>query len=158
MSDTFASKFYGSVYAGETRKHTARELTYIGETGVYPAYAIRITNGIMYLARNSDGVITGFADCMPGHDLDTVYAADELVEHFAMGDDVDIYVWYLAQSPPVNLVPGDILVLSATDGMMMKFSYADGTDITDSPLLGKVRVKENITGSTTANKLVKVHI
>jgi hypothetical protein len=42
--------------------------------------------------------------------------------------------------------------------MMMKFSYADGTDITDSPLLGKVRVKENITGSTTANKLVKVHI
>jgi len=165
MSDTFASKGYGDVYADEPRKNTSRECRKVGEAGIYPAYLCRVhTDNFVYLAKQSDGHFAGFAKCMQGHDLDTVYTYSataescDKIELYAFGDDIDIYVFYAAQSPAQNLVFGDILTPSTTDGMLMYFAYADGAEFTDTHKHEAHVVDDAITGSTTANKLVRVHI
>ena len=167
MSDTFESRNIGDVYAGEAKKNTARQLFAIGEAGIYPAYAVRVTTThTLVLAKDSDKHFAGIAMCMPGHDLDTVYTysatlnSTEKISIYGVQDDMDVWVFYVAQSPAADIVFGDILVLSATDGMFMLFAYANGTDITDVPSIsGYVKVvDEHVAGCTTANQLVKVHL
>jgi len=160
-SDTFASRSIGAVYAGEAGKETRRGMRKINEAGIYPSMAIRVhTDNFLYLAKNSDKIFSGIAADMPGEDLDTVYASGDIIEYFGATDDVDVWVWYVAQSPAVNLVEGDVLVLSATDGMFMKFAYANATDITDvTDLTGTVRLVDDVvTGSATNNQLIRVHL
>lgn len=160
MSDTFASKYIGAVYAGEAGKETQREVVRVGEAGIYPGYCVRVSGDYMYLNKNSDKVKGGICNCMLAHDLDTAYTiTTDYANWFACGDNVDVWAFWLAQSPATTLVPGDVLVVGATDGFLDKFAYADGTDITDSAtLIGPYTCTQNVTGSTTANKLVRVHI
>lgn len=161
MSDTFASRGIGQVYAGEAGKETRRGARKINEAGIYPGYAIRVhTDNFLYLAKQSDKIFSGIAADMPGEDLDTVYASGDIIEYFGATDDVDVWAWYAAQSPAVNLVEGDVLVLSTTDGMFMKFAYTDTaeeTEVTDKTGTARL-VDDVITGSTTANQLIRIHL
>ena len=167
MSDTFASRNIGDVYAGEAPKITSRHLIAIGEAGIYPSYAVRVhTDKLLYLAKQSDKKFAGIVKCMQGHDLDTAYTysatlkATDKVEIFGVQDDVDVWVWYVAQCPIAPIVFGDILTLSSTDGMFMLFEYANGTDYTEVPALGGYCkfVEDYNAGSTTNNQLVKAHL
>lgn len=163
MSDTFLSKSYGHVYCGDAHNEKRRKAVKIGEAGIYPGFAIRVVSGVAYLASNSDNIWSGIAADMPGLDLDTAFtysatAKDcDLIEYYGRHVGQEVFLWYLAQSPPVNLLDGDCLVLSATDGMFMKFAYADNTEITDAPTT-EATCLEDITGSVSANKLVRAVI
>jgi hypothetical protein len=163
MSDTFLSKSYGKVYCGDAHNEKRRKAVKIGEAGIYPGFAIRVAAGVAYLANSTDNIWSGIAADMPGEDLDTAYtysataSACDKIEYYGRHVGQEVFLWYLAQSPAVNLLDGDCLVLSATDGLFMKFAYTDGTEATDAPTTEATCI-EDITGSVTANKLVRAVI
>lgn len=155
-SDTFASKLLGRVYAGLGEPKAKAKPRIVAEASTYPGYVVRVSSEQWYLAKNSDKSQDAVLEAPVDHGLDTAFTAGSSVaEGYIIGGGDMVYVYYVAVSPAVNLVPGDILVTSATDGMVMKFAYTDGTDITDSPLNKVGRCMDTITGSTSDNKLVK---
>jgi len=159
-SDTFKTKKVGAVYAGPAGHCKKSRLYKVGESGIYPGYAVRATAGAVYLAKNSDKKFSGIAECMGGHDLDAVYTITiDYVELFEVRSDSIVWAWVVAVSPKVNVVPGDIMVMSATDGMLMVFAYADGTDLTDDSEISYVgRSLMNVTGHATNNQLIRIQM
>jgi hypothetical protein len=163
-SDTFSSKNLGSVYAGlgEPKGKTRPKLVY--DSSTYPGYVVRTDSSDRWnLAKNSDKSQDAVIDTCRDHGLDTAFTiysgtVPDVVEGYRIGGGDVVWTYYVAVSPAVNLLPGDILVTSATDGMTMKFSYTDGTDITDAPLNIVGRCVDIVTGSTSDNKLVKVQL
>jgi len=159
MSDTFASRNLGSVYAGVStpKGKTSPYQTY--DAGIYPGYACRLDSSARWnLSKNSDKSNGGIVGCAANHGLDTVYTATtDYAEGYKCGLGDEVWAWYVLQSPSVDLYQGDRMVASATDGMLMKFAYTDGTDITDSPLNQYGRFDEPYkAGSTSSNQLIKL--
>lgn len=157
-SDTFASKYYGDVYAGVSTPKGKSQPLPAGEAGIYPGYAVRISSNTWVLAKNSDKSVAGIAANASSHDLDTAYTVTtDIFEIYRCGLGDEVYAYYGAQSPAVNLVQGDVMVLSATDGLLAKFAYTNATDYTDT-LMNRVGIVQDlaITGSTSDNKLVKI--
>jgi hypothetical protein len=156
-SDTFKSKHYGSVFCGEAGHEARARLRKIGEAGVYPGYVIRVhTDNFIYLAQQSDAIVSGVAAAMEGYDLDTVYTSGVAIEYYAKGSGMRVYVFLVAASPAPAPQPGNDCYISTTDGMVMVYAYADGTNYTDS-VLGRVGTfDEYVLGSVTDNKLIAV--
>ena len=156
--DTFESRGIGSVYAGPAGKIVNKSGTVrVGEAGIAPSYAIRITNGVAYLAKASDKKFSGIAcPAESSHGLDTAFTYSataslcDKIEYFAAGSGEEVWAWLLAQSPATALSEETILCLSATDGFLDAWTYTDGNDLTDSNIIQVGHLRDYDAGSTSA--------
>lgn len=165
MSDTFATKKIGSIYAGIGSPKGKVGPYPVGEAGIYPGYHCVVTSGKWALGNQADNRVGAIVDNITSisNDLDTAmtYSATlslcSVVEGYACGGGDRVYAWYGSQSPAVNLVKFDRMAQGATEGLLAKFAYADGTDHTDSDLeiVGKLW-NDTITGSTANNQIIEI--
>lgn len=153
--DTFADRGIGSVLASTGNFKRKSAVVAAGET-IKPGYAIYIAAGKMYAAKAADAKWSGVAVERPGDELDTAYTVGELVPYYPRQQDIECWMYMVKQTPSATAFDeGMKACLSTTDGMISKFSYAGASaDFTD--MVGVFR--QYGAGSTSANKLVKVHI
>lgn len=167
MSDTFLTKKIGSIYAGGGSPKGKVGPYPVGEAGIYPGYHCVVTNLKWMLGNQADNRVGAIVDNITNitSDMDTVmtYSATissaSIVEGYGCGGGDRVYSWYGSQSPAVNLTKGMAMAQSATEGLLMMFAYADGTDHTDSSLeiVGRL-VDDAITGSTANNQIVQIQL
>lgn len=153
MSDTFLAKKVYNPFAGGNPK---TELGKIGESSIYPGFAIRAVDKVIYLAKASDLVCSGVMALKRGMAIDAVYTANDFASYFPRGYGAIVWIYILALTPTVTIGPGDTIVLSATYGMGMKFIWADSSASTDN-LAHKIGTAfGDISGAGSDNLLIKV--
>jgi hypothetical protein len=167
MSDTFATKKIGSIYAGIGSPKGKVGPYPVGEAGIYPGFHCVVTSSKWMLANQTDNRVGAIVDNITSitMDMDTAmtYSATissaSIVEGYACGGGDRVYAWYGSQSPAVNLTKGMAMAQSATEGLLMMFAYADGTDHTDTFLevVGRL-VDDAITGSTANNQIIQIQL
>jgi len=156
-SDTFATKFLGTVFRGPGQKDVSKACE-IGEAGLYAGYTIRKSSGKLYLCKSGEQ-FAGILDRTIG-DFDTAFDSGDEAEYFEAGSKQIVICYYVAQSPAVNLEGGEPMYLSTTDGMIKKGAYSDGTEATDFPTeyVGRFCGDAVVTGSTSNNQLIDVRL
>ena len=154
-SDTYATKLV-AVFAGG-HPDTEKGVKVATSETIYPGYPIYVANGLAYAAQSSDRV-TGVAASKPGHDDDVAFTALEVIEYYPVGQDTYVWVRWLAQTPQVTINEGDVIVLSGTDGYVMKWAYTDGTEASDTFVNKVGRSASYKVGSATNNYLIRVHL
>lgn len=153
MSDTFEAKLVYHPFAGGNPK---TEMGKISDSGIYPGYAIRVVDSLIYLAKASDLVCSGVMTLKRGMAVDAAYTANDFAHYFPRGFGAIVWIYIASASPVVAIDPGETIVLSATDGMGMKFVWADSSASTDN-LAHKIGVSVgDIAGHVTGNLLLKV--
>jgi len=161
--ETYASLYIWDIFAGGDPRRA--QAVVVGEASIKPGDAIRIhTDGKMYLAKASDGVISGFAALMPGHDIDTAYdyaTTPEMVEYYPVGQDTEIWAKFAARSPLVGLLEGQVAILSATDGQLKAFdatAYTDAAAATDTIYLKAGVIRKYDVGHLTEMRITKISL
>lgn len=153
MSDTFLAKGIYNPFAGGNPK---TELGKIGESGIYPGYAIYVTDSVIYLAEEADLRCSGVMALKRGMAIDAAYTANDFASYFPTGFGAIVWVYIVGVSAAVPIDDGDIVVLSATDGMGRKFVYTDGTNYLDAIYHKIGTAVGDIAGHVTSNLLIKV--
>lgn len=158
-SDTFATIYhYGSIFVdGAKREVRGPYLT--GEAGIYAGYVVRRSSSLLYLCKSGE-LPFGIAEGELGGDLDTAIDSGDEIEVYPLHSNQIVKAWYGSQSPAVNLEESDIMVLSATDGMLKKFAYTDSAVATDtlSEKIGNYAGDSALTGSTSNNQIIDLKI
>ena len=153
MSDTFEAKLVYNPFAGGNPK---TEFGKISDSSIYPGFAIRVVDSLIYLAKASDLVCSGVMTLKRGMAVDAAYTANDWAHYFPRGFGAIVWIYIVSASPAVAIDPGETIVLSATDGMGMKFVWADSSASTDN-LAHKIGTAfGDITGHVTSNLLMKV--
>lgn len=155
-SDSFETRGIASVLGGGDSERKSA-VVYTGET-IKAGYAIYVAGGYAYAAKNSDSYVSGIACERAGTALDTAFTAGQTIEYFPVGQDTWAWCLYLAQSPVANLAEGEQVMVSATDGYLMKWAYTNATEKSDTPTWRVGRVLKDQTGSKTDNKLILVNL
>jgi hypothetical protein len=160
-SDTFVSRLIGDVYAGPSNVNVVRSQSYqVGEAGIKPGYAVRVDSSKkVYLAKASDKKVSGIAALMPGHEIDTAYTiTTDHIEIYQVGSNMVVWAFLLGASPLAPCLDGDKCHVSATDGFVEVYAYADGADTSDSHLLQMGHFREDCTSHATDEKLVRIQL
>jgi len=155
-SDTFETRGIGSVLGGGDSERKSA-VVYSGET-IKAGYAIYVAAGYAYAAKNSDNYVSGIACEKTGTAIDTAFTAGDTIEYFPVGQDTWAWCLLLPASPVANLAEGEQVIVSATDGFLMKWAYANATEKSDTPTWRVGRVIKDQTGSKTENKLILVNL
>ena len=167
-ADTFVSRNLGDVYAG--RDWVRHDPVEIMEALMYPGmiFTERDSSGFAYLFNRQDWVDSGYRPVgilglENGHALDAAYTAGDLVEPFYIGDDAEVYMYVIADSPAPKYKKGTTIVASGTDGYGMAWTEYGAIpsayyDYTTSPLLRIGICREYRAGSTSDAKIVKVSL
>ena len=163
MSDTFATKLIGSIYAGVGTPKGKTKPYPVSESGISPGYHCVVTSQKWALGNQTDERRGAIVDNTGGIDLDTAFtysatlSSCTVVEGYSCGGGDRVYAWYGSQSPAVNLTKGMAMRQSATEGLLEYHAYADGTDHSDSDseMVGHVW-DDAITGSVSANQIIEL--
>ena len=155
MSDTFLDNLIYNPFAGGNPK---TELGKIGDSSIYPGFAIRVVDSVIYLAQASDLQCSGVMALKRGMAVDVAYTANDFASYFPKGFGAIVWIYIVALSPVTAIEPGDEICLSATDGLGRLYIYTDAAAATDS-LESRIGIATgDIAGSKTANELIKVVI
>jgi len=165
--DTFESRLLGTTWGGPAGvKHHVSDLVKIGEAGIYPGMAVRVVNGVMYLAKASDLHFSGIAMEMPGQSPDEVYTYSASVpnygQYYPKGKGQDIWCRMAPAAGPVPAKEQEDVYLSTTDGELQVGTggtyYTDGAEATDFPTNRVGSVAKYDAGHATDMHLVKVTV
>lgn len=153
MSDTFeAKKVYNPFAGGNPRTNLAK----VSDSSIYPGFAIRVVDSLIYLAKDTDLVCSGVMALKRGMAIDAAYTANDFASYYPRGFGAIVWIYIASASPAVAVDPGETIVLSGTDGMGMKFVYADCSATTDN-LAHKIGTAfGDIAGHVTSDLLMKV--
>lgn len=153
MSDTFEAKLVYNPFAGGNPR---TELGKVSDSSIYPGYCIRVVDSLIYLAQASDLECSGVMALKRGMAIDAAYTANDYASYYPRGFGAIVWIYIASASPAVTIEPGETIVLSATDGMGMKFVYADCSLTTDNMSHKVGTAFGDITGHVTSNLLIKV--